>query len=67
MEFYSVFACDNYNDIYDVVRKHFEMHKVCDTIPRDAKILIKPNLVTDKEAAFCKNKRCRFHLLSRNE
>lgn len=52
MEFYSVLACDNYNDIYDVVRKHFEMHKVCDTIPRDAKILIKPNLVTDKEAAF---------------
>lgn len=52
MELYSVRICDNYNDIYDVVREHFEVHKVCDSIPRDAKILIKPNLVTDKEAAF---------------
>ncbi len=52
MELYSVRICDNYNDVYDVVREHFEVHKVCDSIPRDAKILIKPNLVTDKEAAF---------------
>ncbi len=52
MELFSVLCCDNYNDIYDVVREHFEVHKVCEDIPCDAKILIKPNLVTDKEAAF---------------
>ena len=52
MELYSVIACDSYNNIYDVVCEHLDVHNVCDSIPRDAKILIKPNLVTDKEAAF---------------
>lgn len=52
MELFSVLCCDNYNDICDVVREHFEVHKVCESISSDANILIKPNLVTDKESAF---------------
>jgi len=52
LELYSVIRCDSYDDIYDTVREHFEVHKVCDSVPYEAKILIKPNLVTDREAAF---------------
>ena len=52
MAMYSVLKCDSYSDVYDIVRDHFELHKICNEIPKDAHILIKPNLVTDKEAVF---------------
>lgn len=54
MEKYAVLKTENYNAdvLYDVVKKHFELHGIHNEIPKDAKVLLKPNLVTDKEAAF---------------
>ncbi len=54
MNTYAVYKTENYDDdtLYAVVKKHFEQHNVEAEIPRNAKVLLKPNLVTDKEAAF---------------
>lgn len=54
MEKYAVFKTENYDEavLYEAVKKHFELHNIHNEIPKDAKVLLKPNLVTDKEAAF---------------
>lgn len=52
MNSFSVYKSDNYNDVYSVVRKHFEAHNIMAEISADTHVLIKPNLVTDKDAAF---------------
>ncbi len=54
MHTFSVYKTENYDEetLYTAVKKHFEVHNIKDEIPSGAKVLIKPNLVTDKEAAF---------------
>ncbi|MBR6531609.1 MAG: DUF362 domain-containing protein [Clostridia bacterium] len=54
MNTYAVYKTENYDDatLYSVVKKHFEVHNIRDEIPQNAHVLLKPNLVTDKEAAF---------------
>lgn len=52
LELYSVCICDSYDSIYDVICEHFETHNICESLPLNTNILIKPNLVTDKESAF---------------
>lgn len=50
----AIFKANKYADetLYAAVKKHFDAHCVADDIPPGARVLIKPNLVTDKEAAF---------------
>ena len=50
----AMFKADSYSDdeLYAVVKKHFEAHGVENDIPKDANVVIKPNLVSDKEALF---------------
>ncbi len=52
MNVYAVYKADSYDDIYSVVEKHFEVHNIKDELKSDMHVLIKPNLVTDKEAVF---------------
>ncbi len=50
----AIYKADNYDEenLYNVIKKHFEVHDIKSDIPANAKVLIKPNLVTDKEAPF---------------
>lgn len=50
----AIFKTSGYSDyeLFTVVAKHFEAHGIKDEIPADAHILIKPNLVADKDPAF---------------
>ena len=41
--------------LYNAVKKHFELHGIEKDIPKDAKVVIKPNLLSDKEAFFSIN------------
>lgn len=54
MNTFAVYKTESYDEetLYFAVKKHFEAHNIKDEIPAGAKVLIKPNLVTDKEAAF---------------
>ena len=54
MNTFAVYKTESYDEkiIYSSVKKHFEVHNIKDEIPSGAKVLLKPNLVTDKEAAF---------------
>lgn len=45
----------NADELYNVIKKHFAFHKIEKDIPKDARVVIKPNLLTDKEAAFSIN------------
>ncbi len=58
----AIFKACSYNDdeLYTVIKKHFEAHNIKDDIPENAKVLIKPNLVSDKEAAFSVTTNPRF-------
>lgn len=62
MNTFAVFRTENYDDetLYRAVKKHFEAHNIKDEIPKNAKVLLKPNLVTDKEAAFSVTTNPRF-------
>ncbi len=53
----AVLKADSYNadEIYNIVKKHFELHEIEKEIPKDAKVVIKPNLLSDKEAFFSIN------------
>lgn len=53
----AVLRADNYNadEIYNIVKKHFEFHGIENEISKDAKVVIKPNLLSDKEAYFSIN------------
>ena len=50
----TVYKADGYSDeeLFEVVAKHFEAHGISNEIPSDAQVLIKPNLVSDKDPAF---------------
>lgn len=62
MNTFAVLKTENYDDetLYFAVKKHFEIHNIKDEIPENAKVLLKPNLVTDKEAAFSVTTNPRF-------
>lgn len=62
MNTFAVFRTENYDDetLYRAVKNHFEAHNIKDEIPKNAKVLLKPNLVTDKEAAFSVTTNPRF-------
>lgn len=50
----TVYKAGSYSDeeLFEVVAKHFEFHGISNEINADAKVLIKPNLVADKDPAF---------------
>ncbi len=52
-----VLKAESYNadELYNVIKKHFAFHEIEKDIPKDARVVIKPNLLTDKEAAFSIN------------
>ncbi len=58
----AIFKACSYNDdeLYAVIKKHFEAHNIKDDIPENARVLIKPNLVSDKEAVFSVTTNPRF-------
>ncbi len=58
----TVFKAENYDEnlLYDVVLRHFEAHDIKSKIPSGAKVLLKPNLVVDKDAAFSVTTNPRF-------
>lgn len=57
-----VFKAENYDDelLYNVVTRHFEENDIKSKIPAGAKVLLKPNLVVDKDAAFSVTTNPRF-------
>lgn len=58
----AVYKVEKYDDeaLYDVVSRHFEAHDIKSKIPAGAKVLLKPNLVVDKDAAFSVTTNPRF-------
>ncbi len=52
MDKYAVYKCDSYDDVYSSVVKHFETHNIKNDLNPDMHIVIKANLVTDKNPAF---------------
>ncbi len=62
MEKCAVYKIENYDDeaLYDVVSRHFEAHNIKSQIPAGTKVLLKPNLVVDKDAAFSVTTNPRF-------
>ncbi len=62
MSKYAVYRADSYDDdlLYSVVSRHFETHDIKSKIPSGAKVLLKPNLVADKDAAFSVTTNPRF-------
>lgn len=62
MNTFAVFKTENYDDetLYTAVKKHLEIHNIKDEFPKNARVLLKPNLVTDKEAAFSVTTNPRF-------
>lgn len=62
MQSLAVYKTESYEDevLYNAIKKHFDAHNIAREIPEDAKVLLKPNLVTDKEAAFSVTTNPRF-------
>lgn len=58
----AVYKVEKYDDtaLYDAVSRHFEAHDIKSKIPAGAKVLLKPNLVVDKDAAFSVTTNPRF-------
>ena len=52
MNRYAVYKSDNYDDIYSIVVKHFEAHNIKEELSPDMHVVIKANLVTDKNPVF---------------
>lgn len=52
MSKYAVFNCDSYDNIYSAVFKHFEAHNIKNELSPDMHVVIKANLVTDKNPIF---------------
>ncbi len=52
MNRYAVYKSDNYDDIYSIIVKHFETHNIKDELSPDMHVVIKTNLVTDKNPFF---------------
>lgn len=64
MQSLAVYKTESYEDevLYNAIKKHFDAHNIAREIPEGAKVLLKPNLVTDKEAAFSVTTNPRFVL-----
>ena len=62
MQSLAVYKTESYEDevLYNAIKKHFDAHNIAREIPEGAKVLLKPNLVTDKEAAFSVTTNPRF-------
>ncbi len=62
MQRLAVYKTESYEDevLYNAVKKHFDVHNIAQEIPSGARVLLKPNLVTDKEAAFSVTTNPRF-------
>ena len=62
MQSLAVYKTESYEDevLYNAIKKHFNVHNIAREIPEGAKVLLKPNLVTDKEAAFSVTTNPRF-------
>lgn len=58
----AIFKVDSYDDeiLFDVVKKHFEAHGIKNEIPKNGKVVLKPNLLADKEAVFSVTTNPRF-------
>lgn len=52
MDKYVVYKCDTYDNIYNSVVKHFEAHNIKNDLNPDMHIVIKANLVSDKNPVF---------------
>ena len=59
MNKYAVFECDSYDNIYSAVIKHFETHNIKNELTPDMHVVIKANLVTDKNPIFAATNRLR--------
>ncbi len=58
----ALYKADSYGDdeLFSILKKHFEVHKIKEDISKNSKVLIKPNLVTDKAEAFSVTTNPRF-------
>ncbi len=58
----AIFKAESYDDeiLYSVIKKHFEAHNIEREIPKNGKIVLKPNLLADKEAVFSVTTNPRF-------
>lgn len=58
----AIFKAESYDDeiLYSVVKKHFEAHNIECDIPKNGKVVLKPNLLADKEAVFSVTTNPRF-------
>ena len=54
MTHHTVFKTNSYDreTLLQIITRHFEAHGIADEIPADARVLIKPNLVANKDSAF---------------
>lgn len=52
MNKYAVYKCDSYDKIYSSVVNHFETHNIKNELNPDMHVVIKANLVTDKNPVF---------------
>ncbi len=54
MDRYVVLKAESYNEdlLYDVIKNHFDFHNVKGAVSPDANVVIKPNLVADRETVF---------------
>ena len=48
----TIYKSDNYEEIYPIIVQHFEQHNIKSELNSDMHVVIKPNLVTDKESVF---------------
>lgn len=62
MSHYAIYKADTYDDevLYSIISKHFEAHGIKNQLSENTHVLLKPNLVTDKEAAFAVTTNPRF-------
>ncbi len=58
----AIFRVESYDDelLFSVVKKHFEAHNIESEIPKNGKVVLKPNLLADKEAVFSVTTNPRF-------
>ena len=58
----AIFRAESYDDelLFSVIKKHFEAHGIDKEIPKNGKIVLKPNLLADKEAIFSVTTNPRF-------
>ncbi len=54
MSIHVIYRTESYDreELYGIVKKHFEAHGIKNELSETTRVLIKPNLVTNKDAAF---------------